>query len=109
MDLRVYYQKIRDTESRILDQFPVVVSRETQDGGKVGVCTEVSRAIAAKMLVEGTVREATSEEARVFRKAHVEAKRALEEAEAAKTLQFKVVSVDEVKRLTSARGAQDRA
>jgi hypothetical protein len=110
MDLRAYYQKIRDTEARLVDQFPVVVSCETQDGGKVGVCTEVSRAIAAKMLVEGTAREATTEETRAFRKGQAEAKRAADEAEAAKTLQFKVVSVDDVRKLTgSAKGAQDRS
>jgi hypothetical protein len=109
MDLRAYYQKIRDTESRLVEQFPVLVSCQTQDGGKTGVCTEVSRSLAAKMLVEGTAREANAEELRAFRRAQAEAKRAAEETEAAKTLQFKVVSVDEVRKLTGAKGTQDRA
>jgi len=109
MDLRAYYQKIRETESRLVEQFPVVVSCATQDGGKTGVCTEVSRSLAAKMLVEGVVREANADELRAFRKAQAEAKRAADEAEAANTLQFKVVSVDEVRKLTGARSPQDRA
>ncbi|MDR3700218.1 MAG: hypothetical protein P4L56_11315 [Candidatus Sulfopaludibacter sp.] len=109
MDLRAYYQKIRDTESKLVEQFPLLVSCQTEDGGKTGVCTEVSRSLAAKMLVEGTAREATADELRTFRRAQAEAKRAAEEAEAAKNLQFKVVSVDEVRKLTGAKGIQDRA
>ena len=80
MDLRAYYQKIRETEEKLVDQFPVVVSCETQDGGRNGVCTEVSRSLAAKMLVEGAVREATADELRNFRKALADAKGAAEDA-----------------------------
>ena len=29
MDLRLYYQKIRDTEAKIAEAFPVIVSQET--------------------------------------------------------------------------------
>jgi hypothetical protein len=53
MDLRIYYQKIRDVEATITEEFPVVVSKETPDGGKKGVRTQVPRKIAAKMIVEG--------------------------------------------------------
>ncbi len=108
MDLRAYYQKIRDTESKLADPFPVVVSCQTQDGGKTGICTEVSRSLAAKLLVEGTVREASPDEQRTFRRSQAEARRAAGEAEAAKSLQFKVVSVDEVRRMTGAKGIQDQ-
>ena len=53
MDLRAYYQKIREIETRIEEAFAIVVSLETGDGGKAGIATEVSRGIAAKMVVEG--------------------------------------------------------
>ena len=43
MDLRAYYQKIRDTEAEITEAFPMVVSLATADGGKEGVLTEVTR------------------------------------------------------------------
>ncbi len=108
MDLRAYYQKIRETEAGLADPFPVVVSCETSDGGKTGICIEVSRPLAAKMIVDGTVREATTDELRSFRRTQAEAKKAHEEAEAAKLVQFKVVSVDELKRAPGSRGAQDR-
>jgi hypothetical protein len=52
MDLRIYYQKVRDMEAKITEEFPTVVSRETPDGGKAGVQTQVPRRIAAKMIVE---------------------------------------------------------
>jgi len=53
MDLRIYYQKVRDVEAKIAEEFPFVVSRETPDGGKAGVKTQVPRRIAAKLIVEG--------------------------------------------------------
>ena len=52
MDLRLYYQKIRDTEAKIADAFPVVESCETPDGGTSGRLTEVTPALAAKLIVE---------------------------------------------------------
>ncbi len=42
MDLKIYYQKIRERKREIDEPFPVVMSRETQDGGKAGVSTEVT-------------------------------------------------------------------
>ena len=36
MDLQVYYQKIREMEGKIAEEFPLVVSVDTQDGGKAG-------------------------------------------------------------------------
>ena len=34
MDLKLYFQKIRETEAKITDPFPILVSKETEDGGK---------------------------------------------------------------------------
>ena len=44
MDLRAYYQKMRKVESEIQDPYVVIVSRETPDGGRAGVKSEVPRA-----------------------------------------------------------------
>ncbi len=107
MDLRLYYQKVRNTEAEIAEAFPVVVSKETQDGGKDGRYAEVTRAIAAKMIVEGTARLATADEAKTYRDAQAEAKRiADQETEAAK-VQFTVVSTSEMAKLTG--GKKDKA
>ena len=45
MDLRLYYQKIRDMKATIPDEFPVVVSHETDDGGKEGSARKSRRAL----------------------------------------------------------------
>lgn len=68
MDLRMFYQKMRKLEENIASTHPVVVSVETQDGGKAGVRTEVSREMAAKLIVEGRARLASDEESDEFRK-----------------------------------------
>jgi hypothetical protein len=66
MDLRVYYQKLRKTESEIQDEYPVVVSRETSDGGKQGLKTQVPRSLAARLITDGKAELATAEEAAQF-------------------------------------------
>ena len=105
MYLKQYYQKIRDTESKITEAFPVVVSTETADGGKPGVLTEVTPGIAARMLVEGVARLATAEEAMTFRAVQAEAKRAADQEAAAAKVQFTVLSTTELNRLKGTPGS----
>jgi hypothetical protein len=62
MDLKAYYEKIHALEAKIGEEFPVIMSLVRE-----GVATEVTRFVAAKMVVEGTARLATPEEARAFR------------------------------------------
>ena len=66
MDLKSYYQKIKETQSKITDPYTVVVSLDTGDGGKAGTPVEVSRALAAKMIVEGTARATSAAEREAF-------------------------------------------
>ncbi|HEV3334575.1 MAG TPA: hypothetical protein VG096_26485 [Bryobacteraceae bacterium] len=102
MDLRTYYQKIRDIETKIEEAFAIVVSLETPDGGKVGTFTEVPAAIAAKMLVDGSARLALSEEAVEFRAQQAEAARAAEQEAAAGRVHLSVVPTSELNQLKSA-------
>jgi hypothetical protein len=53
MNLRSYYQKIRDTAEGLAVGDVWVESVATADGGKAGVFTQVSRQLAAKLIVEG--------------------------------------------------------
>jgi hypothetical protein len=99
MDLQVYYQKIREMETKVADEFPLVVSMETTDGGKVGTKTEVPRRLAAKMLVEGMARLATKEEAKAHREGLAEAKRAADRDAAAGRVKLTVLSTTELERL----------
>jgi hypothetical protein len=67
MDLRVYYRKLRKIEAEIPEPYVVVVSRETPDGGKPGVKTDVPRSLAAKLIVEDQATLASPEETAQFR------------------------------------------
>lgn len=69
MDLRNYFQRIRDVEAKIPGPYALVVSLPTPDGGKAGLITEAPRRVAAKMVVDGTAKLATESESKQFRKA----------------------------------------
>ena len=108
MDLQVYYQKIREMEGKIAEEFPLVVSVATQDGGKGGTVTEVPRRLAAKLMIEGGARPASKEELKAYREALAEARRIAERTAAAARLQVTVLSTTELDRLRSeARGHKD--
>jgi hypothetical protein len=108
MDLQLYYQKIRDAEARIAEEFPIVVSNETPDGGKGGAKAEVPRRIAAKLIVEGLARLASAEESKTFRDWMSEAKRVADQMEQAAKVQLTVLSTAELTRLKGqARGSKD--
>lgn len=99
MDLTIYYQKIRAMEATITDAYPVVVSMATADGGKEGVATEVTRGIAAKMIVEGEARMAASEEAEAFHASQAEAKRIADQMAQASKVQLSVLTTAELNKL----------
>jgi hypothetical protein len=73
MDLRKFYQRIRGIEEDVHEEFAVIVSRATPDGGRAGVRNDVPRALAARMVAEEKADLATAEEAAEFR-AEVERK-----------------------------------
>ena len=106
MDLQIYYKKIRDFEQSLKDPSAVLVSRETPDGGREGVKTEVPRKIAAKMIVDGAARLASEEEAREFHEQQVEAKRKADQAAAASRMKFAVVSASELRNFKSRSGGE---
>ena len=101
MDLRVFYQKIREQEAAIPEEFPLLVSKETGDGGKAGTMTEAPRRLAAKMVVEGQARLATAEETAKYRESVAETRRLAEQRAAATRLQVAVLSTTELEQLKS--------
>lgn len=62
MDLRLFYQRVRQLEKEMPGSHVVVVSNETPDGGKAGQTSEVPKGVAARMIVEGKARLASAEE-----------------------------------------------
>lgn len=106
MDLRAFYQKIRQLEATIADDHVVVVSHETPEGGRAGMKSEVSRAIAARLVVEGRARLASADETTEFREAAAEAARKAEQAASANRLQLTVISDADLRALKGASRPQ---
>jgi hypothetical protein len=92
MNLQAYFQKIRDVESKIMDDIVMVASLATDDGGIEGILTEVTRAAAAKLIVEGRSRLASKEEAEAHRAKIEAAHRKIAEDQAAQRLQVAILS-----------------
>jgi hypothetical protein len=99
MDIRVYYQKIRQTATSIPADHVVVVSLETPDGGRGNVKTEVSREMAAKLMVEGKARLASEGESSDFRAETADQRRRAEEEEASNKVQVTLISEADLKSL----------
>lgn len=92
MDLRQYFKKIRETESALPEAFPLLVSLETSDGGKPGRISEVSREVAAKMIVEGRAALASESERQAYLEQQVSHKKAAERADLSRRVQVAILS-----------------
>src|SRR5258708_15554654 len=102
MDLKVYYQKMRQIEAQITENPAIIVSLETSDGGKPGMVTEVTRETAARMILEQRARLAGAEEAEEFRRRVEEQRKAADQAQAAGRMQFTVITDAEMKAIRGA-------
>src|SRR5579863_5135173 len=103
MNLKSYFQKIRDFESTISEPFVVLMSHETSDGGKEGLLTEVPKAVAAKMIADGRGHVASEAAAKEFQEKKAEAKRAADNEATANRMQVTLVPTADLmkaKRLT---------
>lgn len=92
MDVKQYFRRLRETEANISETYPLVMSLETEDGGKAGLITEVPRHIAAKMIVEGRAVLANEEEKAKYREQQAVAQRASEKEQMARRLQVAILS-----------------
>lgn len=96
MDLRTYYRNLREVQAAMPAHQVVMVSLATPDGGKPNTITEVPTPIAARMVIEGSARQATEEEAAGFHDQQTLAKKIYEEAAAASKLQVVVVTAGQL-------------
>lgn len=99
MDVRQYYRKLREIETAILEDFPVIISLETTDGGKAGVASEVSRFNAAKTILEGRAILASEAETAEYRARQAAAKDAFETADLANKVQIAIVDHQKLSQL----------
>ena len=79
MNVKAYYQKIRELERALADSFVVIVSHDTPDGGKGGLLTEVPKHLAARMIADERAHLASEEVTLQFREKSANAKRTAEE------------------------------
>ena len=96
MDLKRYFRKIREVETELTEEYPMIVSLETPDGGKPGLVSEVAREVAAKLIVEGKAALAKESEREAYRKGQASAKAAAQKAELARRLQVAIVADPEL-------------
>jgi len=97
MDVKQYYRKIKETEETLTEKYPVVVSIETADGGRPGMFSEVSRAVAAKLIVEGRAVLASPDERQHYFELQAAARKLAEKNEFAKRVQVAIISEADLK------------
>lgn len=96
MNLKSYYQKIREFENSMVGPFVVLVSQETADGGKEGLLTEVPKRVAAKMIADGRGRLASEETAKEFHDKKAEAKRTVDTEATANRMQVTLAATTDL-------------
>lgn len=92
MDVKQYYRKLHELEETLSEKYPVVLSLETADGGKPGVLSEVPRAVAAKMIIEGRAVLASAAEKKKYLEQQAVARKQAEQAELARRVQVAIIS-----------------
>jgi hypothetical protein len=97
MDLKQYFKKINDAEASIAEQYPLIVSLETSDGGRPGTIVEVSRREAAKAIVENRAVLASENQKKAYFEREAASKKLVEKAELSHRLQIAVISDSELR------------
>ncbi len=97
MDLRQYYKKLHELEDSMTDTHVLVVSEETDDGGKPGVISEVSRRNACKLMLEGRAKLADAKQKQDFRTEEWFHREQFQTAKTASRLQFQMVPIETAK------------
>ena len=102
MDLKGYYRKIRDAEARLGEEFPILRSLATEEGGRAGRLVEVTRAVAARMIVDGIAELAGTDEAAEFRAGVEKAREKEQERRRAEQIQFTILAERDIESLRKA-------
>ena len=108
MDLRLFYQKLRKIEQEISDPHVLLVSNETPDGGRAGQKSEVSRSLAAKMILEGRARLASADEIAEYRAGVEQARQEADQRAVAQKIQVNVVSEADFRAIKTASRPEKR-
>ena len=107
MDVKQYFRKIRELEETLTEEYPVVVSLDTADGGKGGVLAEVSRTVAARMIIDGRAVLATPAEKEKYLQQQAAARKQAERTELARRVQVAIISDRELGVMGSSKRIND--
>ncbi len=91
MDLRQYYKKLHEAESKMPETHVLVVSLETGDGGKEGVITEVPRRNACQLILDGRAKRADQAEEEKYRQMETLKREEFQRAKRASRVQVELV------------------
>ncbi len=89
MDMQMVYQQFREQRERIGQSEVCVVSLATGDGGKPGVISEVTRDVAAWLLLQNRARLAGDEETKAY---HQDQRESRQKAEQERRERFAMIN-----------------
>ncbi len=107
MDVRQYYRKLREIEAGISEPYLLVVSLETTDGGRAGAVSEVSRYVAAKLILEGCAVVASERERQAYLEQQAIAKKASYKADLARRVQVAIIADSDLEAASTAQKSND--
>jgi hypothetical protein len=86
-----YWEEVAEKAASIQEDYPLVVSLNTRNGGRAGSISEVDRHTAAKLVVDGTHVLASEEQALEYRAAQAKRIEDSKREAAARRLQVEVI------------------
>ena len=86
-----FYRESREHAESIKEDFPLLISKNTRNGGKAGVFSEVSREEAGRRLASNSHRLATPEETAKHRSETSDARLAAETSDAAQKMRLAII------------------
>lgn len=102
MNLKDYYRAISAQEGAIEDEFVLIISLPTDNGGREGVVSEVNRRTAATMIVDKKARLATPDETKQLREERKEQQRQRDIAALQERVRMTRLAEDELRALKKA-------
>ena len=103
MDVRVYFDKIRKVQATIEAPYVLVTSLETPDGGVPGTISEVTRNMAARLIVEHRARLANEQEMSDFADMSDQVRRETADQIASSRVQVSLISDADLRELKGKR------
>lgn len=100
MDVKQYFQRVRELAAQIPADAVVIKSIATTNGGRAGVMTEVNRYTAAKQVIDGNAVLATEDESAAYHHEMELRRQVAERAQALSRLQISLSTATQIPNMT---------